>query len=208
MSTARVSIHSHLPRLLAKQKTTKKVVKSFPEPRPTKTELVFSKDWVYLIDSIHSTDSFIHSLYLHSDFILLFLIEPFHSYSINRLHRFIKTMVYSRTTLNTVDCQDDCDAFSVDSLQNRVIVASGSSDTTFGDFDLFNRIYGNNASEGKEGYHFDTHMNQKCCVSNSLSFAIREHDHVDSTNKSLSYPLILLLLNHQTTTKHIPPPMT
>ena len=66
-------------------------------------------------------------------------------------------MVYSRTTLNTVDCQDDCDAFSVDSLQNRVIVASGSSDTTFGDFDLFNRKY-DNASEGKEGYHFDSQI--------------------------------------------------
>ena len=59
-----------------------------------------------------------------------------------------------RRTANTVSCQDDCDAFSVESLQNRVIVATGSADDTFGDIDFFSRKHGTIDTAGKALYQF------------------------------------------------------
>lgn len=62
-----------------------------------------------------------------------------------------------RRTANTVSCQDDCDAFSVESLQNRVIVATGSADDTFGDIDFFSRKHGtiDTADDNQTSYSFD-----------------------------------------------------
>lgn len=95
-----------------------------------------------------------------------------------------------RRTANTVSCEDDCDAFSVESLQNRVIVATGSADDTFGDIDFFSRKHGtiDTADDNQISYSFNDDYE---CSPRSLSSAT-------STSSTGAVPPEIALMHQKT----------